>query len=196
MNEATKPVPCAPKEIKLTPADEKRFWAKVNKDGPTMPHMDSPCWEWIDFKSRGYGRMSVKKRKILAHRIAWSIHNGAIPNHNSHHGICVCHKCDVRHCVNPSHLFLGTNADNAMDKTIKNRGNQPSGDKNGARLHPERMPKGERHGCAKLSAFKVIEIRSRYAIGDVTMRELAKQFRVSYGLIGFIINRRLWKHLP
>lgn len=177
MNEATKPVPLAQREIKLTPADESRFWAKVNKDGPTMPHMDTPCWVWTATKVRtGYGQIKVGGKMILSHRVAWTIENGPIPP-----GLCIIHQCDNPSCARASHLHIGTHQDNMDDMAAKGR---------------RVVARGEDQGRATLTSSNVIEIRAKYAAGGTTLKGLAAQFGVSFGLIGHIINRRLWKHIP
>lgn len=191
MKEATKPVPRAPKEIKLTDLNLSSFWLKVDKSGPTMPHMDSPCWSWVAAKTRGgYGHFGVARKLFLAHRVAWTIANGPIPA-----GLLVCHRCDNPSCVNHSHLFLGTNLDNCQDKESKGRGNPARGDANGSHTKPERRPRGEVHGKSKLNDAKVIQIRADYAAGGVTVRRLGLQFGVHYSAIGRIIRREMWQHV-
>lgn len=106
-----------------------RFWAKVEKtDG---------CWLWRASRSKedGYGIVTDRGRKILAHRFSWELHNGPIPD-----GLLVCHTCDVKPCVNPAHLWLGTYSENTKDafnkglvptcsrKTHCKRGHPLSGD--------------------------------------------------------------------
>jgi hypothetical protein len=78
------------------------------------------CWLWQGTKARGYGALTIKGEKVLAHRLAWEIHRGPIPP-----GQWVLHRCDVRACVNPAHLFLGTCADNVHDMVRKGRGSKP-----------------------------------------------------------------------
>jgi hypothetical protein len=185
-----------PPPVNLSEKDIARFWSKVDKNGPTILHMESPCWIWTASKESGYGRVKIGRKMFLAHRIAWLITSGPIPHDKSAHGICVCHRCDNPACSNPSHLFLGTHTDNMRDREIKKRGNQPRGDKSGARLHPEKWARGEEHFLSKLATTQVIDIRTIYAAGGITLKQLAAQFGVTFATVGKIINRKTWKHVP
>lgn len=92
-----------------------RFFAKVNKNGPLI--VDTPCWTWIGSTlPNGYGNFWVHGERIGAHRASYLIANGNLPKN-----LIVCHHCDNTHCVNPEHLFIGTNEDNARDKVRKGR---------------------------------------------------------------------------
>lgn len=221
MNTATQVVPCARKEINLSPDGVARFWAKVDKSGGP-----DACWIWTASKvPSGYGSFGVNGRLFGAHRIAWVLENGQIPHDGSYHGMCVCHKCDNPACCNPAHLFLGTNMDNARDREKKGRGNQPKGDANGVRLHPECRPRGDKHwtrtnpeklpcgnnhhsrrhpewlargesaGNVKLTTDQVIELRSLYASGGITKAAIAKKLGMGKSTIGKIIRRVIWTHV-
>lgn len=210
MKAADSTVPRAHREIKLSLSDEVRFWSKVNKDGPTQPHMTTPCWLWTACKVYGYGSFRVGDNIFRASRIVWVIHHGQIQHDGSYHGMCVCHRCDERACCNPSHLFLGTNTDNAQDKEAKGRGNHVGGDKNGSRTHPERLSRGishfsrthperlargEAHGLSKLTAEKVIKIRSIYGNGVLSCQQLGVLFGVTKSVISKVIRYKLWSHV-
>lgn len=163
--------------------DEKtiaRFWAKVDKSaGP------DGCWPWTAAKLRGgYGQfnpgISEGRRMVKAHRVSWALTNGPIPSGEGHHGICVCHRCDVRACVNPAHLFLGTQAENVRDRDAKGR-----------RVNM----RGEAHGMAKLTeadaktVIALISLRERY-------RDIASRFGVTRHCVKRIASGRSWAHLP
>lgn len=111
-----------------------------------------------------------------AHRAAWTLTNGPIPD-----GMIVCHHCDNPPCVRPDHLFLGFDLDNAADRVAKNRSS--------------RMVThwGETSPKAKLTAAQVEEIRARYAAGRVTQRELGEEFGVGQTQVGRIVRGVRWK---
>lgn len=119
----------------LTEAQIKNFHRRVNR-----PDDQEACWLWVgEIMSNGYGRVWINDRNCSAHRIAYRIHNGEIPD-----GLCVCHSCDRRPCVNPAHLWLGTHKDNMADMIAKGRA--ATGERNATHLYPDRVARGERHG--------------------------------------------------
>lgn len=88
----------------------EKFWSRVARSGE--------CWTWTGrILDTGYGRLKHNCRQVRAHRVSWELANGPIPD-----GLCVLHRCDVRACVNPEHLFLGTYQDNNRDMHSKGRG--------------------------------------------------------------------------
>lgn len=88
---------------------EKRFWHKVDKTGD--------CWLWLGHKSsKGYGGVQVDGLSKKAHRVAYELVNGPIPE-----GLYACHTCDNPSCVNPAHIFLGTQHENMADMVAKGR---------------------------------------------------------------------------
>lgn len=172
---------------------EERFWEKVNKNGSIMPGMVTPCWEWQAYRQKwGYGIIGIShsKKTMLTHRYSYQLHYGEIPE-----GLLVLHKCDNPACVNPEHLWLGTDADNNADCLAKGRGNKATGDRNGARLHPEKVAKGEAVSLAKLTEADVKRIREKYFVNGLTQKQLAKEFSVNQTAISNIIRFKTWRHI-
>lgn len=133
------------------------------------------CWEWTGTRDkRGYGRLTVGNKPILAHRISWEVYKGKIPD-----GAQVLHRCDNPCCVRPSHLFLGDHDANMADKMAKKR-------------HRFGTSHGEDHGCSKLTEFQVLEIRGRKG----SSIKIAADYGVSGRTVREIRNRESWRHLP
>jgi len=171
----------------LTARDIARFWKKVARCSA------SECWLWTAGKTpAGYGHFGLcrsgKDETYYAHRVSYFIEHGVDPG--SFH---VCHTCDQPSCVNPAHLWLGTDASNMQDASRKGR--VLTGDNHPYRKHPELIPRGEVRGHAKLKNADVIEIRKLYESGWL-QRELAAKFAVSLSRISYIVTRRHWSHLP
>lgn len=136
-----------------------------------MPVPYIGCWVWIAKLTKGYGQFRFNKRLIGAHRFSYQLYRGEIPK-----GLLVCHHCDNPMCVNPDHLFLGTDGDNHKDRARKGRNNNQN---------------GERSPSHKLSENDVIEIFH----SDKKNADLAKQFNVSLTSIYRIKNGKKWKYL-
>lgn len=152
MNAATAIVPLVGDEIKFTERQIKNFWRKVDKNGP-LPDQSNPhyaglgqCWVWTGcISNKGYGTFGVNGKSFLAHRVAWMMANGPIPNDGSRYGLHVMHLCDRPTCCRVDHIRLGSHTDNMHDMGTKGRNRQPSGDANGSRVRPERLARGDNH---------------------------------------------------
>lgn len=146
------------------------FWSRVRM-------VPGGCWEYTGNRGRnGYGHVKINRRSALAHRIAWALVNGPIPD-----GLCVLHRCDNRPCCNPDHLFLGTLVDNNADRHAKGRSR-------GGSL------KGNDNGSAKLNARDVAEIRKRRGNG-MRQSHIAELFGISQSQVSDIVNRKQWTHV-
>lgn len=155
---------------------EQRFWSRVNKNGSIPAHRPEleSCWEWIAGKHGfGYGMFCINSKNERAHRVAWELTNGEIPD-----GLWVLHKCDNPCCVNPNHLFLGTVQDNIEDMINKGR---------------HLIVGGESNSSARLTWVQVKAIRKQYAKNNISQHALAKQMGVSPGTIWNIVHGKTWR---
>jgi len=144
------------------------------------------CWMWTGAIRNGYGAFSTRNPKKVhkANRFAWQLYRGEIPE-----GLCVLHICDVRICVNPDHLWLGTHQDNMDDRQRKGR--TARGDRSGARTHPERHARGEQSGQAKLTAEQVREIRKLHT-EKIRNASIARRYGVTKQQVGNIVYGKQW----
>jgi len=152
----------------------RRFEAKVNRSTPNA------CWEWTGAKRGGYGYMWVFRQTSseLAHRLAYYYEHGAFDE-----GLVVCHRCDNPPCCNPSHLFLGTRADNNRDRSNKGRGRES---------RPEN--RGELSPTSKLTAEQVIDIVSRVESGE-SQTAVAAEYGIKQPQVSRLVRRQSWVHL-
>jgi hypothetical protein len=149
------------------------FWANVDRRSP------DECWEWMGSRDgNGYGMIPVRRNGrrhiVKAHRHAWVLANGAIPE-----GAEVCHNCpgaDNPACVNPRHLYPGTHQQNMKDMAEKGR------------------LAGGRVGGRRLTSDNVLEIRRRVAAGESRVA-LARAFNVKHSTIGAVVSRKTWAHI-
>lgn len=144
---------------------EIRFKSRIKKN-------INGCWIWSGCKYvSGHGALKVNNRKIRAHRFSYELFVGKIPE-----GMMVCHKCDNPPCVNPKHLFLGTQKDNIHDAIKKGRF-------------------GGEHHHSVLKEKDILNIRRLYDSGSYKKVDIAKIFNISQPHIGRIIKREAWKYV-
>lgn len=161
----------------------ERFWSKVDKNGPIKIPLTS-CWTWTAYKDQnGYGIFWLLGKNVRASRVSWRL---AFADPGK---LLVCHVCDNTSCVNPEHLFLGTNADNIKDRDDKGR--TARGETSGTKLHPG-THKGTANGRAILSERAVLEIRASAAAGQ-TAALLAQKYLVSKSAIRHIVRKETWR---
>lgn len=148
--------------------DEERFWDFVDVRSP------GECWEWQGAcNDTGYGAFQAKGRTAPAHRYSFDL-----SNEGGASGLCVCHHCDNRRCVNPAHLFAGTHADNGADRDAKGR-----------------TAKGSELPQAQLTERDVTAIVASLRGGESRAR-LGAVYGVSVWAIHDIAMNRTWKHVP
>ncbi len=167
----------------ITEKDKARFWKKVRVVGA------DECWLWTATRHvRGYGLFDLRGKQMRSNRIAWVLSNGPIGD------LHVLHRCDNPPCCNPSHLFLGTHADNMRDKALKGRAPALIGDLHPSKTHPECLVRGEAHPKSKLSSEIVIEMRQRFANGE-SAQKLGREFGVAKSSALRAISGKNWTHI-
>lgn len=153
----------------------KLLWSRIDKHG------DNECWPWTHTLKQGYGHISLWNQNFKPHRVVYFLHYGQWPGK-----MFVCHKCDHPACCNPEHLFLGTAKDNMRDMIRKDRANYTGAHK---------PTSGDNHGMAKLAEIQVLEIRDKFAVGDIKAYQLADLYNISRTTISRILLRQTWKHI-
>lgn len=130
------------------------------------------CWIWLGATlPNGYPSMRKNKIHILAYRYSYELKYGQIPL-----GMNACHKCDTPMCVNPDHIFIGSQSDNIRDMVLKKRNRT-----------------GENASWSKLKQCQVNDIRKEYGEGNISHRKLAERYNVSYSAIRLIVLNKNWR---
>lgn len=144
----------------------ERFWSNVQKG--------EGCWEWQRGLDRhGYGRTSYQAKDVLAHRLAWLLTHGPVPE-----GLYVCHHCDNRRCVRPDHLFLGTQKDNLDDARDKGR-------------PLSSLKAGSLHHKTKVTEAVASEIKAARTSGE-TAKSIARRLGLGYRTVTRVLHDEHW----
>jgi DNA-binding XRE family transcriptional regulator len=148
----------------------QRFWNKVQKG------KRDECWLWLGgINSTGRGIFWFNGNSVHAHRVAWILTNGPIPQNK-----WILHHCDNGPCVNPKHLFIGDHAANMRDMIAKGR---------------QADQRGENSHRAKLASSQVKKIRRRWKPYIYSQQKLANEYGVSRSAIQAVLDGRNWKHI-
>ena len=158
----------------LVSGDESRFWSKVKRD------LSTECWIWTgDTDKGGYGVFCITNGgKSIEHRA--TVYSLFLDGVMVPEGMQVCHTCDNPPCINPSHLWVGTNQENTADKIAKNRQSKGS---------------GNRKPYVLLTPEMVVSVRDRFAKGE-SMRSIAESLGTVHRTISEAIRRITWKDIP
>lgn len=159
------------------PTFEDRLWAKVDRNGPAPAHRPElgPCWLWKGaLDSNRYGVIVYGRQRLAAHRVAYELKHGPIPA-----GLLVCHRCDVKLCCRDEHHFLGTYAENNLDRMRKGRGG---------------FLKGEHNGRARLTDDMVRIARAMSAQG-AQYRQIARELGAHEDAIRDAVLGVTWSHV-
>jgi hypothetical protein len=150
--------------------DIVRFYSKINNSID-----DKKCWIWNAYKDDdGYGKFSILGKTRKAHQFSYEYYHGPIP-----FGMCVCHTCDNRSCVNPNHLFLGTQQDNTKDRNSKNR-----------------QIKGSNHPHANLTEQLIWEMLNLIYSGELnSVKEISNKYNISNTNVYRILSKKAWNHI-
>jgi hypothetical protein len=149
----------------------ERFWSKVDRRGK--------CWIWTASRDpSGYGFFRLNGRMHKAHRVAWELTHGPLPQGQGHN-VCVLHRCDTTSCVNPDHLWLGTQADNVKDMIEKGR---------------EVKSRGIHHWRARLTPWHIRKIRRLRALGH-SQQTIADIIGTPQTNVSVILRGKTWAHI-
>lgn len=163
--------------VQSTPPDSghSRPRARTREDLLSRSAPQGECRVWQGARTgRGYGTIAHNGRSVGTHRLAYELWRGPIPD-----GLHVCHSCDVRACINPDHLWLGTHVDNMRDRGVKGRCV---------------TPRGESHPSAKMSRAVVGEIRRRAAAGE-RQKSIATKMGFTLSSVGRVVRGETWKSM-
>lgn len=151
------------------PSDDKAFYERLVANKTVNP--ETGCWEWSAcVQGNGYGRVRYQGKTHHAHRLMFTLAFGKDPG-----PLDVCHSCDVRHCINPSHLFLGTRAENMADAVRKGR-----------------HSRGEKHPHSKLSQ-QLIQIAKRLRSSGISYTVIGSALGVSRVAVSLALRGKTWK---
>lgn len=139
---------------------EQKFWSRVNRGD------NDECWEWTGSQTKGYGNLTHKSQTLYAHRVAYRLEHGDVPD-----GAHVLHECHNKSCVNPAHLKLGNHTDNMRDA----------------------RQQGKAHH--QLDAETALAVKSDYAETSMTQQQVADKHDISQSLVSLVVNEKIWSDI-